>query len=354
MYNIFESGIGFKPFIAIFAPLKLIMKKLAALLLLLPLLTFYSCKDDIDLNADYEDITIVYCLLDPSTDTTFMKVNKAFLGEGNVLEMARIEDSSIYKTDLSATVEQYRNSDLINTYPFDPITVTDKEPGVFYNPNQMLYYSLMDINEDDIYRLNVRVKNKQVTAETSIINYFSISRPSAGAAFVRIRNDENIRSVEWSSARNGKRYEVYIRFNFRELFAGSADTTDRFIQWALGTKKSNTANGGDDLSVSFTGESFFNWIEQNLPYEQERESTVVARFTQDLEYIIDVADEDLNTFMEVNEPSSSVVQDKPEFTNIDNGLGIFSCRLRQTRIKKIHPETVTIIKNLEPDMKFEY
>jgi hypothetical protein len=34
--------------------------------------------------------------------------------------------------------------------------------------------------------------------------------------------------------------------------------------------------------------------------------------------------EDLFTYVEVNQPSIGIVQKKPEFSNIDNGLGIFS------------------------------
>jgi hypothetical protein len=282
-----------------------------------------------------------------------MKINKAFLGEGNVLEMAMIEDSSVYKTDLSAVVEQYRNSNLLNTYSFDAITITDKDPGVFYNPNQMVYYSVMDLNEDDLYRMNITIGNKEVIAETSLVHNFTIDRPSAGSAFVRLRYG-NEYNVQWSSARNGKRYEVFIRFNFRELFQGSTDTVARHMDWALGTQKSNNTSGGEDMIAIYTGDAFFTWIRENLPYDPDKESTVEARFTENLEYIINVAAEELNTFMEVNEPSSSIIQDRPEYTNIQNGLGIFSSRLQQTRAKKIHPETINLIQDIEPDLKFEY
>jgi hypothetical protein len=35
--------------------------------------------------------------------------------------------------------------------------------------------------------------------------------------------------------------------------------------------------------------------------------------------------------MEVNEPSNSIVQERPEYTNINNGIGIFSCRYEVIR-----------------------
>jgi hypothetical protein len=58
------------------------MKKLAALLLILAgLILFNRCSNDVDINANYEQITVVYGLLDPNEDTTYLKINKAFLGE---------------------------------------------------------------------------------------------------------------------------------------------------------------------------------------------------------------------------------------------------------------------------------
>jgi hypothetical protein len=330
------------------------MRHLYKTILLAVFALFVSCDDEFSLNADYEDITIIYGLLDPASDTTFLKINKAFLGDGNVLEMAKVEDSSIYKTDLSAIIEEYNEDNLVQTFNFDPITITNKEDGIFYNPNQVLYFSEMPVNEDRTYRLMVQVNNKTVTAETSVVNNFSITRPSAGAAFVRIRYDNNY-TVEWNSARNGKRYEVYIRFNFAEIFSGSEDTIPRYIDWSLGIEKSKNTSGQEEMLVPYSGNGFYKWIEENVPYDDpEQEASVVARFTSNLEYVINVAAEELNTFMEVNEPSNSIVQTRLEYTNIDNGLGIFSSRFRNNRIKKIHPETVQEIRNLPTDLKFEF
>ena len=67
----------------------------------------YSCEEDFEINAPYQDITVVYGLIDQGQDTIFLKINKAFLGDGNVLEMAKIEDSSEYVNGLEATIEEW-------------------------------------------------------------------------------------------------------------------------------------------------------------------------------------------------------------------------------------------------------
>jgi hypothetical protein len=45
-----------------------------------------------------------------------------------------------------------------------------------------------------------------------------------------------------------------------------------------------------------------------------------------VDIIIIAAADELNTFINVNRPSTGIIQEKPEYTNIQNGLGIFSAR----------------------------
>ena len=71
------------------------------LLLLLPVL--FSCNKELKVNANWKDVTVVYGLLDQTADTTFIKVTKAFLGEGNALQFAQVPDSSNYP-DISRSI----------------------------------------------------------------------------------------------------------------------------------------------------------------------------------------------------------------------------------------------------------
>jgi len=64
---------------------------------LLPVLFINSCKTDFDIIAPYKETTVVYGLLDPDTSVQYIKINKAFLGEGDALVMAQQMDSTNYK-----------------------------------------------------------------------------------------------------------------------------------------------------------------------------------------------------------------------------------------------------------------
>lgn len=332
------------------------MKKLLLpVLTVLAILYLISCEENFDINAPYQDITVVYGLLDQGSDSIYIKINKAFLGQGNVLEMAQIEDSSIYVNGLQATIEGWQGENMIQTYTLDTTMITDKDTGTFYNPYQLIYFTTYEPDQNLQYRLNILVNDKQVTASTYLVNNFAIKKPSAGSQFVQFKPDTE-GEVEWTSAKYGRRYEVVIRIKFKELWLNSPDTIDRYIDWSLGTRKSVDIKGGDDMNIIFANNSFYTILESRVPYsDPSEEAEVYQRFTNGVDFIISVAAEDLNTYMEVNEPSNSIVQDKPDYTNISNGIGLFSSRFRNIRSKKIHPETIENIKNLDdPDLKFVY
>ena len=56
----------------------------------------------------------------------------------------------------------------------------------------------------------------------------------------------------------------------------------------------------------------------------------VIRVPDSVEYIFTVASEELSNYIEVTNPSNTIVQEKPIYTNISNGIGIFSSRTDNT------------------------
>lgn len=325
-------------------------------LLLFSILTLLliSCEEDFNLNAPYQDISIIYGLVDPGDDTIYLKINKAFLGDGNSLEMAKIEDSSAYVNGLNAVIEEWRDGSFIRSYTLDTITIKNKEEGVFYNPYQIIYCTPFEPSFTSEYHLKVEVNNKTVTAQTGVINDFSISKPSAGSKFVSFY-EGTTGEILWSSAKNGKRYEILIRVKYKEVWKDSPDTVYTYADWFMGTKKSVSDKGGEDMGVEFSNDAFYTFIANQIPYQEaDMEENVRARYTNDIDYIISVAETKLNTYIEVNEPTNSIIQERPEYTNVSNGIGIFSSRYRQIRTKKISPETIQSILTNCPQLKFEY
>jgi hypothetical protein len=50
------------------------------------------------------------------------------------------------------------------------------------------------------------------------------------------------------------------------------------------------------------------------------------RFPSGLEFIVNATTNEMNTYISVNQPSNTITQERPQYTNITNGIGIFSSR----------------------------
>ncbi|MEI6749039.1 MAG: hypothetical protein WCM93_07755, partial [Bacteroidota bacterium] len=92
----------------------------ALLVSLIVLMT--SCKTDFDVISEWKDITVVYGLIDQTDTAHLIRINKAFLGPGNALHYAAIEDSSSYGNNLEVK---------LNDILFDTTTMYPKDSGVF-------------------------------------------------------------------------------------------------------------------------------------------------------------------------------------------------------------------------------
>jgi len=324
------------------------------LLVLTSTIIMSACSNDVDINAEYKDIVVVYGLLESgenAADTTFLKINKAFLGSENALVMAQIPDSSEFVEKL--VVKMWPEDNPSEVIIFDTITVNNKDTGIFYNPYQVLYYSAYVPNFDTKYKLQIFYKDIEVTSEANTIENFrafDIVKPGFAKA-IGFKYDV-INPVTWNRKDQAPRYDVTIRFHFKELWEGQTDTVYRFIDWYTNTKK---ATFGDEVESYYNGSAFYNALDTYVAYpDADQESKVVSRYTGITEFIVEAGGIALNTYMEVNEPSNSIIQDRPQYTNINNGVGIFSARTYAVKNKVLNDETKFIIKEDYYYLKFEY
>jgi len=153
-----------------------IMSKLSIGVILLMAIGFFSCETDIDVNAEPTDITVVYGLIDPADTIHYLKINKAFLGEGSALDLAANSSNYTYTDDeLNVSIDDGNG----NNYTLIRVTnEISKETGIFDSLTNVLYkFTEANINRNSTYTLTiVNTKlNKEVTAETKIVGNTSVS-----------------------------------------------------------------------------------------------------------------------------------------------------------------------------------
>ncbi|MCD4680958.1 MAG: DUF4249 domain-containing protein [Bacteroidales bacterium] len=297
-------------------------------------LILISCEKDFNLNAEWKDITIVYSILDQDDTEHYIKITKAFTtGEdGNAIEIAQIPDSLYYDTtDLKVIVSEWKDGIEKKSYLVNPVLDTNKESGAFFSDWQILYKFNADLDEDNIYKLKIEnlTSGKVISSESLIVHDFTIDKPRAGgsASFTSV----NPTDIIWFSAKNGRRYQITIRFNFKEKSFGS-DTIERYTDWVFSPLNSLNTNGGREMKIQYSGQGFYDNINATVPYDDPAlEGNIDARIHGYVDYIFSVADDELNTYLDINEPNNSIVEDRPAYTNIDNGIGIFCSRYNKVR-----------------------
>ena len=297
------------------------------LILLLIITAFYSCNKKLDVNADWQDITVVYGILSQNEDTSFIKITKAFLGEGDAMQFAKIPDSSNYPDKLDVKLEAWSGNNLVNTYNFDTITIHTKVAGdsIFYYPLQLVYFSPTGhLNENNTYKLKITHKKTGVidSASTKLVHSFIVDNPDPFIKKVDYIPGHNF-DVKFEPAYGGKRYQLLIRFHYLETTLNGS--VNKSFDWML-FNNLQVVNPYEPLPEAiekgFSGDIFFTVLAGKI----KNDPNVTSRVARGVDYIFSVASEDLNTYMEATEPSLSIIQERPSFSNIYNGIGLFSSR----------------------------
>ena len=83
---------------------------------------------------------------------------------------------------------------------------------------------------------------------------------------------------------------------------------------------------GSPLSSVLKGESFVNTLEREIT----NYSTLKERELDHVKLLFSVGSEDLYTYISINQPFEGIVQERPIFTNINNGIGLFGSRYNES------------------------
>lgn len=312
-----------------------------------------SCETKVDLNAEYKDIPVVYGIINPNDTTHYLKINKVFLPEDGVSAGSLAADASNLNYpagDLSVTVQAINpsNQNVVATYN---LTRTEneipKDEGVFDNSVNVLYkFTEAAINRNYLYTLKIvnNKLNKEITSETLIVGNSTLTTPTQQQRMAFWIGEPSNgaytdRTFTFVTGKNVGRVEAKLIFNYTNHFVASSGkpAENKKIVMNLGEIKTlSPVAGNETIEFALDGGTFFDNITSQtpatLPSLSHRELGNVS-----LEFVI--AGTELNVYMEVTEPSNTVNQDKPNYTNVENGLGIFSSRETYYWFSSIDPNT---------------
>lgn len=314
-----------------------------------------TCESDVDvINIDANHRTIVYGLLDAGESQHFIRINKSFQGTVSAAELAATPGINEYSDSdlLSATVYQLENetddiSQSINSYELLDSTITTKADGAFSNESNKVYYFNATLNAAHFYKFVCEVRKEdgsieEVSAVTPIVQNERVLlqrprnsdnvcdannlRDNDEARFVQNVDYVESYEVQWTAAQNGILYTSRFWFYYSEvLFDGTVRRDSVMIP--LGTREVSAESVVGQIEFTFRTAEFYSLIGNQVP-DFDADEICYRRASDTLQFELEIAGEELAIYRDVNSPQTGVIQERPTYTNIVNGEGIFSSRIR--------------------------
>jgi len=308
------------------------MRIIYSLLFFVFIFLISACETKVNLVAQGEESSVVIGFLDPTVDTQFVRINKTFITDGSAIDAAQNRELSEYN-DLEAYVYALDGNDTINTFLLQEKNVTNKDSGLFFYPEQTVYYFVGSVNTDYSYSINFFGSGKDVSGLTKVVGEF-IDNNSLLLPTIRLVNVFNVDGSVYATKKlsvvasdNTKRYEFTFRYNYVEFYTDGS-SSDKHIDfkdppWIVGD-----INTHDESDFFVEGQDFYEILAGRI-LDQGNEENVTKRVIGTLDYIFEYTGAELNTFIELNEPSTSINPTQNSYTNITNGIGVFSSRGRK-------------------------
>jgi hypothetical protein len=286
---------------------------------------FSSCSTDLEINADYKEIPVVFCVLNPSREMQYVKINKTFLGKIDAHQMAQQSDSLFFTDNIVVILKKYTNKNEVASWIFDRCDSIPKDDGLFANDKNIIYQKKIDFGvntKDDEYKIIVNIGEGKhiVEGNTKLIFGSALSKPNE-SNHLSLTNYKNNYTIEYYAGWATNFAEIYLQFNYFEV-TGS-DTVyksfkTRFLKEVVPSNYDNLR----PLTRSFSIMDFYSLLMdlQPVPFGTKRYVKMPDSFV----FEIVTANNEYYTYTQVTKPSEGIIQFRPNYTNLEGGLGLFA------------------------------
>lgn len=294
--------------------------KLFPILLLTVLL--FSCEAEFSPNAEWREVPVVYCVLDQDDDTSWVRVEKCYLSEGNIYAYGSVSDSINYQPGvINVYLLAYRGGVCVDSIPFT-YTVRDRQSGDFAFEAQPIYYSTATLHESDMYKLVVRRKSDgSIICSTDSIpliiqdNSVLVTEPANNSMFIFKGSGGNAHcNIKWNVLRNARRYQPIVRFYYLE----NGDTN--YLDLHCNSRTLDNPNA-QALSVEYSRAAFLGTIKEAL-----KNKPADRIYLKKVDIYVTACSEDLNAYMVSLAVNGGIEQVGEVYSNIDGGVGVFATR----------------------------
>jgi len=301
---------------------------------------FTACnKPPFDLNAPYQDVTVVYGVLSYQDSIHYVKIYRGFQSheQGGVSIHAQNPDSIYYYDQINVVLKEYQDNRW--TSRDIPLQITKDFPrdaGFFYyGEERIIYYTTESLSKDMEYKIVIthRFTEKITDARTPMVHAPEITSTHT---FDMTKSEGN---VAFKGVKDAGSYEIHVNFVYFEV----DKKTNQVVK--IGKVVRNvTPRIGEQFELDAAGDirKKFTQIFYEDIAAQVKENPNVIRYMgrpgnngSCIEIDVWAAGESMVDFLLSNQPTNSFVQINTIYTNMEasKGLafGFLSSRAKSTK-----------------------
>jgi hypothetical protein len=334
-------------------------QKLFIVLLSVLVFGWSSCSTELEVNAPKREVRVTYCILDPDAPFQTARISKGFLSDNQpATDVAKNNpDSSLYKkSELEVVLLEIdpRNNQVLKSYPMRDSVITNKDSGVFYSPNQMIFKTdnfLLQTQSNYRLRITNKISKLRTEAVTNIVGKdLSITspiadRPNDPIAFnwrrkadlvVRVRGPKNAVRIQGAT-----QFEIEV-----EKLDGS--TYRELWYWSSPGLFKIGGSGGEGI---YGGGGFFEFMKDEAL--KRGNEGIIGRRILNTKLLVSSVNNEYNNYILVNGNYNVITQSIPTYTNFNQGMGILGSRAYQEITIKPSNLSLDSLRILYPEFKLK-
>jgi hypothetical protein len=289
--------------------------------LLCTALLFTSCDNELIVTDEWKDIPVVWGLLSKSDTAHYIRVEKAYLDPTtSALDIARIPDS-LYYEDAVVTLRRIASGEVFTLTRVDGnLEGYPRDTGVFAEfPNYIYKISADDLNlvirDEYEFKLQRNDHTVPVTARTIILPKPVLRAPVVGS-ILNFKSGSNF-TFMWNELEEAGLFDIIITFHYSQRAAAPGSLYEpQTFKWVVQRNLQKREHKID-------GSEFYSAVKANI-----EEELGVSRIFDSLDIQIWCGGHELEEFVKITQANTGITstQDIPSYTNLSEGLGIFTSR----------------------------
>lgn len=292
--------------------------------LILLILIFSACTTDIELEADWKPIPVVYGVLDAQDEVHYLRVERVFQTSGqDAGDIAQLPDSVYYSDEeLVVTIEKSNGLSLIMQRVDGNEEGIAREEGAFPTSPNILYkvegsQLRLEGGEEVQLILELDGVSERITASTTIVEEMSLSNTNPSSP-INLGYDRTVR-VAWLSGPSTALHQMAWNINYRERL-NNGPWEDKVLKWNIASLIEDTP-GSSQETFSLKGREFYEFLSRELtadPFIQRQFLGI------DIE-VLGMGTE-FSELLRINNANLGITsfQSENRYSNVEGGIGVLT------------------------------